>query len=354
MKKSWIFVAVVAVVIIPFILFAGKKPKEGEEESVLTIAFVPQTAAGDESSRAYYEGIKMASEKYGVELLMDDPDWDAGRQVDIIENFVAQGVDGIITEAIDSSLIVAGVERANEAGIPIIGIVNKIVGEEVLLVVMSDARQEGAIAAEKTVEELKEKYGTPKGLVLEVMGPLGSELVQDRSGGYNDVMAKYPDIEVIQKACDWELPKAESAVTDVLTANPNLDAIYAHTDYYGDAIESALTTMDRVIPEGQEGHIIWTSIDGSPRAFDKIKRGIMDSTSNAACMSFGLLAVQYLHDYITTGTVLDIGEEVKEEGATWSPGVVKKGGAGPILFLSAFLVDSETVDNPNLWGNKLK
>jgi ABC-type sugar transport system substrate-binding protein len=333
-------------------IFATGKERETEaEKDTYVIGYVSQIAkVTNETAAAYLKGIYEYAELVGCEIVIGDAEWNAAKQVDVIEDLVAQGADGIVTEAIDSTLIVTGVETCNEAGVPVAGFVNKIAGGEVLIHVMSDARQEGALAAQKIVDELVKKYGEPRGLVLEITGPLGSELVQDRSGGFWDVMNKYPDIEVIQKPCDWELPRAEQTVRDVLTANPDLDGIYEHSDYYGDAVEAALVAMDRLVPAGQEGHIIWTSIDGAPPTLNRIRKGWVDSTSNAACTDFGM-GVKLIYDYLTEGKKLKVGDTVEKEGAVWSPGIVIDYPSGPILQLSSFLIDKSTVDNPALWGN---
>jgi ribose transport system substrate-binding protein len=55
----------------------------------------------------------------------------------------------------------------------------------------------GKLLAEKTVELLTKKYGEAKGNVVHVQGLAGASPVIDANKGWDEVMAKYPNIKVI-------------------------------------------------------------------------------------------------------------------------------------------------------------
>ena len=65
---------------------------------------------------------------------------------------------------------------------------------------------------------------TVKGEVANLQGLLGQGLNTDRSGGFTDVMAKYPDVKVVaQEPTGWDPSKAVSITENWMTAYPNLD-----------------------------------------------------------------------------------------------------------------------------------
>lgn len=86
-----------------------------------TIAFLPPAMISP-----YYasciNGAKPQAEALGYELLVSAPDSesDYASQVQLVEDMIARGVDGIIICAINTDAIVTAVKKANEAGIPVV------------------------------------------------------------------------------------------------------------------------------------------------------------------------------------------------------------------------------------------
>jgi len=360
-RKCLVLLILCALVCIGMPAFAGSEKEEVKGESAKVekkpvIASVPQSSFAGETSLAYYKGIQDTVEKLGYELLVRDPNFDGAKQVEIMEDIIAQkdsaNIQGILLQAIDSTLIVSAVEKANAAGIPVCGVIAVPDGGEVFISVASDLHHVGEVAAQAMVDELVLKYGEPRGLVISIGGPLTCMVSNGRGEGMVDTMAKYPDIEVIHRACDWQIPKAEQAVRDLLTAYPDADGILSYTDYYSDGIESALSSLGKLHKTGDPNHIIWTSVDGMPSGLERIRREVKDATANSPCEIYGVLAMQYLHEYLTTGKKPVIGEVVEKEGEPWSPGKIVQGPSGPVLMLPSYRIDEVTVDEPFLWGNK--
>ena len=112
------------------------------------------------------------------------------------------------------------------------------------MTVLSDNRLAGQQAGEVMVDELTKKYGAPKGKVLEITGNLSQNVGQLRRDGFHDVVDKYKDIQVIQKVGDWDAAKGQQIAIDVMTANPDLDGIYMHSDnVYGPGTKAAMDQL---------------------------------------------------------------------------------------------------------------
>ena len=58
----------------------------------------------------------------GIEVICNDPDMDATKQISQVESFIAQGVDAIIMDPCDADASSPAVTKAQEAGIPIINV----------------------------------------------------------------------------------------------------------------------------------------------------------------------------------------------------------------------------------------
>lgn len=68
------------------------------------------------------EAMQEKADAEGIKLIVLDAQWDAVTQLDHVQNFINQGVDAIIVGAADVYSMVQGVEMANAAGIPFVGV----------------------------------------------------------------------------------------------------------------------------------------------------------------------------------------------------------------------------------------
>lgn len=90
------------------------------------VGFTCNNATNDAQQAAHYQAMQDYAAAAGIELIALDPAGDANVQFSHIENFIEMGVDGIIFRAVDSTTIIPALQRAHEAGIPIICTTNII------------------------------------------------------------------------------------------------------------------------------------------------------------------------------------------------------------------------------------
>ena len=324
------------------------------EEKPMKIAYLAQSAFANDFTLSEYYGVVDSIKAAGYEPVVYNPDFDGAEQINMMEDAIAQGeLAGIILHPIDSTLIVSAIEKANAAGIPVVNIVAGSEGGDVLITVRNDTAAEGSNACEVIVAGLQEKYGEVRGKVLEVHGGLQDDVAKGRSAGFMECIEDYPNVTVVTTSADgWSLTLAESGTRDALTANPDVDAIYSHADYFNDAIEAGLVAANKLFPRPDPNHIIWTSIDGAGQALDRIRAGIMDQTSANPNYAYGEWAVKFLMDYLNEGTVPVIGTVYEDPNTAWSPARVEEGSAGPHMVMTPFNVTPATVDAEFLWGNQ--
>lgn len=295
------------------------------------------------------QGLVDHAEEKGWTVQTTTSGGDPQKQLDDINNYIAQGVDAIVAVPDDSAGICSAVAAATEAGIPFYTIDRSPQGCEINMTVLSDNYLAGQQSGEAIVAFLTEKYGSPKGKVLEITGNLGQNVAQLRGGGFNDVMAANPEITVITKTGDWDAAKGVDIVRDVASTEADLDAIYMHSDaVYMAGTVQVLQELDRLFPRGEEGHIFLAGVDGSPAALQAIRDGSADQSSNQPIPDFGIIT-----DYIEmelNGEEIAEGEVV-QEGALWSPARIEMSDVGPQLFLATTSVGPDMVDDARLWAN---
>lgn len=174
------------------------------------------------------EGGKKAAEDLGAELVVLDPQADATRQVTLVEDCISRQVDGIVVDPIESGSLMGPISQAQDAGIPVITLDTRIDHPNVLSLIgvpQFDASREfgnyvaGWIAGEK---DGKAKIG----LMI-----ASSEVQIARRDGFLEAMKALPDAQIVAEADGRNiLERATAEAENMLTANPDIDVIYATGD----------------------------------------------------------------------------------------------------------------------------
>lgn len=204
------------------------------------------------------EGAKAAAMEIGgedVKVYIESSQYDLNRQVNQIDNFIANGVQIIVLNAADSAGIAPAVRRAREAGVIVVA---ADVGADggVHATVTSNNYQAGVQAGEYIVNKMGEN-----GNVVIVNGPPVTAVI-DRVNGAKDVFAKYPGIKILSENqnAGGSRDGGLRIMTDLLTGFNEIDAVFAINDPTGIGCELAIKQAKR------DSEMFIVGVDGSPDA----------------------------------------------------------------------------------------
>jgi ABC-type sugar transport system substrate-binding protein len=207
---------------------------------------------------------------------------DANRQLEQIRDCIAQGVDGIILIAQDGESGTTIVNEAQEADVPIATFNRPPADTTKGMVVVADnesvARQAVEFMAQKALGRFE---GTGQKLnPLILVGDLADPNAVARRAGFMAVINKYPDLfnTPVELATEWNADKAQAQLEAAVTANPNIDFIFASSDFMFPLIHSVLESHNKWMPAGQQGHVILGGLDGDATACKLIKDHYVDAT----------------------------------------------------------------------------
>ena len=130
-----------------------------------------------------------------VEVIWKGPlrEDDREQQIQVVEGFAAQGVDGIVLAPLDNRALVRPVDDAQRAGVPTVIIDSGIESENIVSFVATDNRKGGSLAADRMGQLLN-----GKGKVLVLRYAEGSASTTEREAGFIDQLkAKFPEIELV-------------------------------------------------------------------------------------------------------------------------------------------------------------
>ncbi|MDO4259423.1 MAG: ABC transporter substrate-binding protein [Actinomycetaceae bacterium] len=198
----------------------------------------------------------------GFELNVQDGRLDLGTQNDQIDAMIQQGTDLILLNAVDSKGIASAVQRAQQAGIPVIAV--DVDADGAKAAVTTDNVMAGKLACEALVEKIG---GSGNILVIE---GTPTSAPQDRVKGCDEVLKANPGIKVVaRQAGRNDRASGLNLATDMLTANKDVKGIFAIND------PEALGADEAVQQAGLKGITI-VGVDAAPEAVTAMK----DANSN--------------------------------------------------------------------------
>jgi ribose transport system substrate-binding protein len=151
----------------------------------------------DEVGSMILETMKAAAEEAGVELLVNDANYDQNAQNQAIEQWILQEVDGVILAPADFTGVKTALDALEKANIPVISLNAPLAGT-VDAVVIGDTVEQGTIAGELLEQAMIAAGKEMKGSVVYQTLPFVHPNAATRAKGFVDVFAKYPDIKVIE------------------------------------------------------------------------------------------------------------------------------------------------------------
>ncbi|WP_159714826.1 substrate-binding domain-containing protein [Geminicoccus flavidas] len=172
------------------------------------------------------EGAQRKADELGAELVIFNANNDPAAQNNAIETYIAQGVDALVVVAIDVNGIMPAVQAAGEAKIPVVA-VDAILpeGPQVAQVGVDNALA-GKMMGERFLEIVKNDMGGSA--KVGIVGALNSFIQNVRQKGFEDVVANAEGITMAGVVDGRNIQdNAMSAAENLMTANPDLTAIYA-------------------------------------------------------------------------------------------------------------------------------
>lgn len=155
----------------------------------------------DEVGAMLLETMKEYAEICGVELLVNDANYNQDSQNQAIEQWILEGVDGVILAPCDFYGVQGSLDALKAAGIPVITL-NPALAGEANAVVMSECVSQGEMAGKLLVDYLLESGAEMKGTVVYLTLSFVHPNAATRSLGFHNAFADYPEIEIVELTAD--------------------------------------------------------------------------------------------------------------------------------------------------------
>ena len=214
-------------------------------------------------------GAREGAKEAGVEMVWkgslneDDP----AQQIQIVEQFVSEGVGGIVLAPIDDTALKRPVAAAMQKGIPVVIMDSALKGEPVkdfVSTVSTNNHRGGEMAGEQLGKLLD-----GKGKVVLFRFKQGSASASQREAGFLEAIKKFPDIQVIvdNRYSGTTAKEAHSSALKMLDKLKEADGIFCSTE------PSTLGMLSALKRNNLAGSKKLVGFDTSPGLMEGLRKG---------------------------------------------------------------------------------
>lgn len=203
----------------------------------------------------------------GVEAAADgrleyvDANGDIAKQNNDIEDLITRGVDVLLVNPVDPQGIAPALASAAAAGIPVVTVDRPAEGA------VAHVGRDNVAMGQLVGEAVRDALGDEGGIIIEIQGDAGGTVAMDRSAGFHAAFEGVDAVTIVEGPyAEYIRSNAVSAMQDLLQANPDVAAVYAHND------DMALGAL-QVLQENGRDDVLVAGVDGLMEAVEAIAAG---------------------------------------------------------------------------------
>lgn len=209
---------------------------------------------------------------------------DSEQQIKDIQHLIDQNVDVLIVSPNEEiPELKAAIERAYDAGIPVILLDRKVATDKYTAYIGADNIGIGNLASRYIMARLDKNEGT----IVEIQGMQNSSTSQERHQGFADGLRPYPQMQLISIAGEWNEKKAAEAISSVLEKESIIDAVFVHNDLMTPKVYQA---MKAKFPESKAIFVGVDALPGEGNGVDLVLNHMLDASF--ICPTNGNKAIQ--------------------------------------------------------------
>jgi inositol transport system substrate-binding protein len=228
------------------------------------------------------QAMQAKAQELGVQLLVQDAQRAAEKQVQQVENFVAQRVDAIILNPCEVEASSPAVSKASASGIPIVNVNSET---KVLPTAFVGSRDEESA---RLAMDFIAQHLDGRGEIVMIQGFLGQAAQIKREQGAREVLSKHPDLKLLaDQTAEWDRAKAMTLMENwIQSFGPRVKAVFAQNDEMGLGAVLALEHAKL------KDKVVVVSVDAIADALQAVKAGRLDATVFQDAKGQGATAVE--------------------------------------------------------------
>lgn len=218
--------------------------------------------------QAVNAGAEQAAADFNVDITFEGPETEAmvDKQLEMVQTALDKNPDAICIAALDSQALVPLLQRAQEAGIPVVGFDSGVDSDIPVTTAATDNIAAAGVAADKMAELI----GGEGEIAVIVHDQTSRTGIDRRDGFVNRIEEAYPDITIVDvQYGGGDHLKSTDLAKAIIQAHPDLKG------FFGANEGSAIGVLNAVKELGLEGQIVVIGYDSGKQQMDAIRDGTM-------------------------------------------------------------------------------
>ena len=212
------------------------------------------------------DGAQKKADELGYNLIVLDSQNNPAKELGNVQDLTVRGAKLLLINPTDSDAVGNAVLLANKAKIPVVTLDRAANKGEVLSHVASDNVAGGKMAGDFIAKKLGDNAN-----VIELQGISGTSAARERGEGFKQSMAAHPFKLLASQPADFDRTKGMNVMQNLLTAHPDVQAVFAQND------EMALGAMRALQTAGKKDVLI-VGFDGTNDGLKAVKSGRLGAT----------------------------------------------------------------------------
>jgi len=225
------------------------------------------------------DGAQKEADKLGYNLVVLDSQNNPAKELANVQDLTVRGTKIMLINPTDSDAVGNAVKMANQANIPVITLDRVASQGKVVSHIASDNRLGGKQAG----DYIAEKVGAGA-KVIELQGIAGTSAARERGEGFKQAADAHKFNILASQPADFDRTKGLNVMQNLLTAHPDVQAVFAQND------EMALGALRALQTAGKSGVVV-VGFDGTPDGVKAVEGGKLAATVAQLPEEIGVIGV---------------------------------------------------------------
>ena len=226
------------------------------------------------------DGAQKEADKLGYNLVVLDSQNNPAKELANVQDLSVRGTKLLLINPTDSDAVGNAVKMANQANIPVITLDRVAAQGKVVSHVASDNRLGGKMAGDYIAKQLGDSAK-----IIELAGIAGTSAARERGEGFKTAADAHKFVVLASQPADFDRTKGLNVMQNLLTAHPDVQAVFAQND------EMALGAM-RALQTAGKSDVVVVGFDGTADGVKAVQGGKLAATVAQQPEQIGVIGVQ--------------------------------------------------------------
>jgi len=284
-RQKFICLTILLLLLVPAGCKKSDPQGQGSEEAIKLAGIVFQE---DQFFQLVRYGMRKAAEENDIKLFEANSDGKADKESQLVNTYIARGVDAILISPVSETASMTALKRANQNGITIVTYNTNIAGEVPTAYIESDQYDLGHKTGQATCQYIENELGGEAKIAVIAFKSYLPEQSNARTQGFKDQVTQMPGVEIVAEQDAWLVEQAVKKAGYILTSNPDVDIIWSANE--GGTVGAVMAVRN----SARAGETVVFGTDISQQLIDALlaNDGILQAITGQRPYKIGYQAVQ--------------------------------------------------------------